>query len=205
MTRQLGRWGSSNIIGANTNIALKKPAYQISHVYQQYASLAVDGNSAGVLATCSHTAKRLHDFTIGVTNTLATKTTGPEKLPHQVCLEYNGQFPTTSEMLNCTTIARGRYLFVQFREHAGYLSLCEVEVYSTVAIATGFTEFGDCAVFTDDKRNTCDVVTSSTNPLDFVLRMSLLQSQNSFTVNVILRDGDWGGGGGRAPFFFFFF
>ena len=74
-------------------------------------------------------AGRLHDFTIGVTNTLPTTTTGPEKLPHQVCLEYNGRFPTTSEMLNCTTIARGRYLFVQFRKHGGYLLLCEVEVY----------------------------------------------------------------------------
>ena len=63
---------------------------------------------------------------------------------------------------------------------------------ATVAIATGFSEFGDCAVFTDDNRNTCDVVTSATNPLDFVLRMNLWQSQNAFTVNVTLRDGDCG-------------
>ena len=77
-------------------------------------------------------AERLHDFTVGVTNTLPTTTSGPHKLPQQVCLQYNGAFPPGTWMLNCTTIARGRYVFIQIRkdgEKNGGLTLCEVEVY----------------------------------------------------------------------------
>ena len=38
-----------------------------------------------------------------------------------------------------------------------------------VVAADGFRHFSDDAVFIDRNRNTCDVVTSSMSPLDFVL------------------------------------
>ena len=76
--------------------------------------------------------ERLHDFTVGVTNRLPSTADGPDKSPHQVCLQYNGPFTNATEMLNCTIIARGRYVFIQIRkddEKNERLTLCEVEVY----------------------------------------------------------------------------
>ncbi|KAK2173202.1 hypothetical protein NP493_893g01063 [Ridgeia piscesae] len=70
------------------------------------------------------------------------------------------------------------------------LAICEVEVFAALAVATGYRDYGDCAVFTDHNRSTCGAVTSATSPLDFVLRTSLMQSRNEFDVSVILRDGD---------------
>ncbi|KAI0231437.1 hypothetical protein LSAT2_018192, partial [Lamellibrachia satsuma] len=139
---------------------------------------------------------RLHDFTIGLTNTLPTKATGPDKSAHQVCLVHNGVFPMATKTLLCTNLARGRYLFVQINGDgvkSELLTLCEVEVYppvNVVAIATGFREFGDCAIFTDHNRSTCAEVTSSGNPLDFILKANVSQSQNTANVRITLRDGD---------------
>ncbi|KAI0230343.1 hypothetical protein LSAT2_019294 [Lamellibrachia satsuma] len=74
--------------------------------------------------------QRLHDFTVGLTNTLPTRTTGPEKSPYDVCLVYHGAFPPTTLMLTCTNYARGRYLFIQINGTGSeFLTLCEVEVY----------------------------------------------------------------------------
>ena len=58
------------------------------------------------------------------------------------------------------------------------------------AIATGFRDFGDCAVFTDRKWKTCDKVTSSTSPRDFILRANVSQCQNEARLRVVLKDGD---------------
>ena len=58
------------------------------------------------------------------------------------------------------------------------------------AIATGFRDFGDCAVFTDRKRRTCDKVTSSTTPRDFLLRADVSQCRNEARIRVALKDGD---------------
>ncbi|KAI0232115.1 hypothetical protein LSAT2_017547 [Lamellibrachia satsuma] len=76
---------------------------------------------------------RLHDFKIGLTNTLPNATNGPQKPPYEVCLFYKGAFPATSKKLTCTNTARGRYLFIQIegnRTSGDVLTLCEVEVYS---------------------------------------------------------------------------
>ena len=62
--------------------------------------------------------------------------------------------------------------------------------FVVVAVATGFREFGDCAVFTDHDSETCAEVTSSDNPLDFILNADVSQSQNTTNVRVTLRDGD---------------
>ncbi|KAI0221417.1 hypothetical protein LSAT2_027243 [Lamellibrachia satsuma] len=59
-----------------------------------------------------------------------------------------------------------------------------------VAVATGFREFGDCAVFTDHDRETCAEVTSSDNPLDFILKADASQSQDTSNISITLRDGD---------------
>ena len=56
-------------------------------------------------------------------------------------------------------------------------------------MATGFREFGDGAVFTDDDRNTCAEVTSSDSPVDFVLNKFLI-TENSTGVHITLRNGD---------------
>ncbi|KAK2180738.1 hypothetical protein NP493_429g02000 [Ridgeia piscesae] len=133
---------------------------------------------------------RLHDFTVGLTNILPTRTTGPDQSIHRVCLVYTGIFPPAVKTLVCDQIVSGRYLFVQinsFREET--LTLCEVEVYLT-AIATGFREFGDCAVFTDHDKNSCAEVTSSDTPLDFVLKANISQSENATGVRITLRNGD---------------
>ena len=58
------------------------------------------------------------------------------------------------------------------------------------ALAEGCRDFGDCAVFTDRKRKTCAEVTSSTNPLDFVLRANVSQCQNEARIRLVLKDGD---------------
>jgi hypothetical protein len=58
------------------------------------------------------------------------------------------------------------------------------------AIATGFRDFGDCAVFTDRKWRTCDKVTSSTSPRDFFLRANVSLCQNEARIRVVLKDGD---------------
>ena len=60
------------------------------------------------------------------------------------------------------------------------------------AIARGYREFGDCAVFFDQKRDTCDDVTSTTNALDFILRAGPLLSHTAFSVNVTMQQGDCG-------------
>ena len=58
------------------------------------------------------------------------------------------------------------------------------------AIAKGYRDFGDCAVFTDGKRETYAEVTSSTNPLDFVLRANVSRCQNEARIRLVLKDGD---------------
>ncbi|KAK2185937.1 hypothetical protein NP493_218g02004 [Ridgeia piscesae] len=55
--------------------------------------------------------------------------------------------------------------------------------------ARGYREFGDCAVFFDHNRNTCEDVTSPTNALDFILRVGPLSSQSTFGINVTLQEG----------------
>lgn len=73
---------------------------------------------------------RLHDFTVGLTDTLPTTTTGPDMSPHQVCVIYNGVFPAAAMTLMCKHFPRGRYLFIQINGLKGeLLTLCEVEVY----------------------------------------------------------------------------
>ena len=59
-----------------------------------------------------------------------------------------------------------------------------------VAVATGFREFGDCAVFTDHDLETCAEVTSSDNPLDFILNANVSKWQNTANVSISLRDGE---------------
>ena len=61
---------------------------------------------------------------------------------------------------------------------------------TVTAIATGFRDFGDCAVFTDRKWRTCEKVTSSTSPRDFILRADVSQCQNEARIRVALKDGD---------------
>ena len=59
-----------------------------------------------------------------------------------------------------------------------------------VAVATGFREFGDCAIFTDHDPETCAEVTSSDNPLDFILNANVSKLQNTANVRITLRNGD---------------
>ena len=59
-----------------------------------------------------------------------------------------------------------------------------------VAVATGFREFGDCAIFTDHDPETCAEVTSSDNPLDFILNANVSKLQNMANVRITLRNGD---------------
>ena len=66
----------------------------------------------------------------------------------------------------------------------GYVSV------PVTAIAKGYRDFGDCAVFTDRKRKTCADVTSSTNPFDFVLRAKVSQCQNEARIRLVLNGGD---------------
>ena len=61
-----------------------------------------------------------------------------------------------------------------------------------VASAEGFREFGDCAVFTDQDRATCQAVTSSDNPLDFVFRANLSNYFTNFDARITLRGGNCG-------------
>ncbi|KAI0237867.1 hypothetical protein LSAT2_011546 [Lamellibrachia satsuma] len=138
---------------------------------------------------------RLHDFTVGLTNTLPTTTTGPEKSPHVVCFVYPGVFPPTTKRLTCTNYASGRYLFLQIegQGNSEVLTLCEVKVYpdsGVVAVAAGFREFGDCAIFTDFDTETCAEVTSSDNPLDFILNANVSKLLNTANVRITLRNGD---------------
>jgi hypothetical protein len=56
-------------------------------------------------------------------------------------------------------------------------------------MATGFREFGDCAVFNDYDRNTCAEVTSSDSPVDFILKQ-VFNTDNSTGVRITLRNGD---------------
>jgi len=57
-------------------------------------------------------------------------------------------------------------------------------------MATGFREFGNCAVFTDHDRSTCAEVTSPDSPMDFVLKANMSQSETSAHVIVTMRDCD---------------
>ena len=60
-----------------------------------------------------------------------------------------------------------------------------------VIAADGFRHFHDDAVFIDRKRNTCDTVTSSTSPLDFVLQADAEPFQSTLiTLTVVLLGGD---------------
>ena len=60
-----------------------------------------------------------------------------------------------------------------------------------VVAADGFRHFYDDAVFIDRKRSTCDVVTSSTNPLDFVLQTNAEPFLSTLIkITVVLREGD---------------
>ena len=85
-----------------------------------------------MLASCSRT-DRLHDFIVGLTNTLPTPATGPYNLAHQVCYYYIGFFPPATVTVRCAPNARGRYLFIQLIGDTPdiYLTLCEVKVYAT--------------------------------------------------------------------------
>ena len=86
-----------------------------------------------ILASCSRT-ERLHDFTVGLTNTLITRARAPHKVGHQVCYKYVGEFPAATRTLICTRSARGRYLFIQiitkWRWEFYVLTLCEVKVHA---------------------------------------------------------------------------
>ena len=76
-------------------------------------------------------AKHLHDFTVGLTNTLPTTTFAPHDSYHVVCRVHSGVFPVWGT-LTCTNLARGRYLFIQNNGdlvNENIPSLCEVEVY----------------------------------------------------------------------------
>ena len=59
-----------------------------------------------------------------------------------------------------------------------------------VASAEGFREFRDCAVFIDHDRATCESVTSSGNPLDFVFRANLSNYFANFDARINLRGGN---------------
>ena len=79
---------------------------------------------------------------------------------------------------------RGTYLIM-------FTYLC-VAAELFVASAEGFREFGDCAVFTDHDRATCEAVTSSDNPLDFVFRANLSNYFTNFDARITLRGGNCG-------------
>ena len=77
--------------------------------------------------------------------------------------------------------------------HKSMINLILRLVYVSVpftAIAKGYRDFGDCAVFTDRKRKTCADVTSSNNPFDFVLRANVSRCQNEARIRLVLKDGD---------------
>ena len=80
---------------------------------------------------------------------------------------------------------------IHIYHYVRFLDWC-VAAAPVVASAEGFREFGDCAVFTDRNQDTCEAVTSSDNPLDFVLRANLTQYQTNFDARITLHDGNCG-------------
>ncbi|KAI0237738.1 hypothetical protein LSAT2_011676, partial [Lamellibrachia satsuma] len=118
-------------------------------------------------------------------------------VPFLKCATYGRLLRAQIVSLTCEhpRYARRRYLFVAANV-AGFFHLREVEVFATaepiVASAEGFREFGDCAVFTDSNSATCEAVTASDNPLDFVFRANLSQSLTNFVARITLRDGKCG-------------
>ncbi|KAI0229490.1 hypothetical protein LSAT2_020086, partial [Lamellibrachia satsuma] len=139
---------------------------------------------------------KLINFTVGLTDqNLATFSGSISDLPFLKCATHGTLGRAQSVSLSCehSRYARRRFLFVAAKVN-GFFHVSEVEVFdeSIVASATGFREFGDCAFFIDKNRASCEAVTSSENPLDFVLKVNLLQPLSNFDVRITLRDGNCG-------------
>ncbi|KAI0234525.1 hypothetical protein LSAT2_015199 [Lamellibrachia satsuma] len=196
------------------NIALGKPAFMCSAYDNVYvASNGNDGSKSNFFTTGrGNTAwwavdfgggenpshrDRLQNFTVGLTDVDPRIGSGPINSPFLKCATHGrlARLETVSLMCRHPLYARRRYLFVaaSVKDH---FHLAEVEVFNAaapvVASAEGFREFGECAVFTDRNQDTCEAVTSSDNPLDFVLRANLTQYQTNFDARITLRDGNCG-------------
>ena len=79
-----------------------------------------------MLASCSRTGL-LHDFVVGLINTLPTRATVTDWQAYNMCHYYEGVFPRATVTLMCYPNARGRYLFIQnWSEKNKSLTLCEV-------------------------------------------------------------------------------
>ncbi|KAI0208327.1 hypothetical protein LSAT2_006992 [Lamellibrachia satsuma] len=140
---------------------------------------------------------RLHDFKIGLTNTLPNATNGPQKSPYQVCLFYKGAFPATSKKLTCTNTARGRYLFIQIEGNStsgDVLTLCEVEVYSyfepSMMEMTGYRNNYNVSIITDANNDTCELVTTRESEKGFSLKIEMLTALDNLTMTAVLDNGD---------------
>ena len=71
------------------------------------------------------------------------------------------------------------------------IAITEFFLPALVLAADGFRHFYDDAVFIDRKRNTCDVVTSPTSPLDFILQADAEPFQSTMiNLTLVMRDGD---------------
>ena len=71
------------------------------------------------------------------------------------------------------------------------IAITEGFLPTLVVAAEGFRHSYNDAFFIDRKRSTCDVVTSSTNPLDFVLQADAKQFHSTLiNLTLVLRDGD---------------
>ena len=71
------------------------------------------------------------------------------------------------------------------------IAITEGFLPTLVVAAEGFRHFYDDTFFIDRKRSTCVIVTSSTNPLDFVLQADAKQCQSTLiNLTLVLRDGD---------------
>ena len=67
--------------------------------------------------------ERLHDFTIGLTNT------SDVEINPSMCASYSGIAPTDRFVdLLCAPVTRGRHLFVKVPSGT-YLTLCKVDVW----------------------------------------------------------------------------
>ncbi|KAI0240457.1 hypothetical protein LSAT2_008808 [Lamellibrachia satsuma] len=138
--------------------------------------------------------ERLHNFTVGLTNTLPTTTTGPEKSPHQVCLVYEGAFPATRQALTCTNTTKGRYLFIHLAGHDSVLTLCEVEVYyhfeRSMIEMTGYRNDYNLSDVIDLNNATCQQVTTPKSDTSFRLRFQLPTVHDRLTLTAVLDNGD---------------
>ncbi|KAI0223185.1 hypothetical protein LSAT2_025593 [Lamellibrachia satsuma] len=140
---------------------------------------------------------RLHDFTIGLTNTRPSVTTDPKTSQYQVCLFFKGAFPPTRKKLTCNNVARGRYLFIQIESnHTNdeWLTLCEVEVYSyfepRMMEITGYRNNYNISVITDTNNATCEQVTTQESEKGFSLKIEMLTALDNLTMIAVLGVGD---------------